>query len=257
MSTTTATLTRSGLAVRVHIDESDHGPVLRIDGLNCHLDGEQPGEYYLKPITPDPPRNLGPDAEFIGAGDEVVILDGEGRPGDTGILVHGEHGAGMMATVNVDGDWREVPHDRVAHTDSHAALSDEELTRLALNVAVIESLDLSDEGDPLCPECKLAGALSMWANDGEDPTADRAECQRTIGGCGWNVDDEEIAADELDLDAIAMHAEDASPAELEQIIDRLTDELDAMDRDGRFDSQRDRYHAVMQLRGAMFDLRKP
>ena len=35
---------------------------------------------------------------------------------------------------------------------------------------------------------------------------------------------------------------------IEEQIRELTEELDAMDRDGRFESQRDRYHEIMVQR---------
>lgn len=39
------------------------------------------------------------------------------------------------------------------------------------------TLPVNGEGDPLCPLCG-SDDLSMWADNGEDPQADHADCQR-------------------------------------------------------------------------------
>lgn len=57
------------------------------------------------------------DADFIAAGDDVLILDGNGDMEAQGVLVDGNEETG---TVNVDGEWLERPFDRLAHPDSPA-----------------------------------------------------------------------------------------------------------------------------------------
>lgn len=102
-------------------------------------------------------------------------------------------------------------------TEHYEHLSDAELTRLAWNVALIDAVEYTDglnvgparpevrdNLDPVCPHCG-SDAVSMWADDGEDETADRMDC----GFCGWNVDEEplpcepapslQLATDDADL----------------------------------------------------------
>jgi preprotein translocase subunit YajC len=64
---------------------------------------------------------LGEGADFIGAGDDVVIISGDGRSFDhlNGTLVDV---IDDTATVNVGcGVWISVPFDRIAHADSPQA----------------------------------------------------------------------------------------------------------------------------------------
>jgi hypothetical protein len=67
--------------------------------------------------TRRPYSKIGPDADFISAGDEVVSLD----DGDleAGILADVENGEATIRYAN--GDWAYVPFDRVAHADSPQA----------------------------------------------------------------------------------------------------------------------------------------
>jgi hypothetical protein len=49
-TTQTTTLTLDGMTVEVSIQRTDDGPLVTLGGVNCHLEGEMPGEYYLKPL---------------------------------------------------------------------------------------------------------------------------------------------------------------------------------------------------------------
>lgn len=161
--------------------------------------------------TTEPPySHVAPDAEFIGAGDEVVVLKDD-RSGFVcgGILVDVDRN---QCKVNIDdsnpawaeaaGTWVTASLFDIAHPDSpqaqavavfgtpehYTTMSSERLERLALNRAVIEALELDSEGDPLCPWCG-ARLEALWADNGEDPEADHAECER----CDWDTDEEEVA----------------------------------------------------------------
>lgn len=63
-------------------------------------------------------KRLGPDADFIGAGDDVVIL---GR-GIEGILVDADGDAALVRDRRrPDADWITVSFSELAHPDSEAA----------------------------------------------------------------------------------------------------------------------------------------
>jgi hypothetical protein len=61
---------------------------------------------------------VAPDADEIGAGDDVVVLDGDGGISDEGVLRDVEDG---RATVQVGRVWKTVPLGAVAHPDSPQA----------------------------------------------------------------------------------------------------------------------------------------
>jgi ribosomal protein L24 len=66
-----------------------------------------------------PAENLGPDAEFIGAGDDVVVIQG-GRITVRGVLVDvDENGDAIVKTVT--GRWVPAHYDDLAHPDSPLA----------------------------------------------------------------------------------------------------------------------------------------
>jgi hypothetical protein len=66
--------------------------------------------------TPYP--KVAPDAAEIGAGDEVVVLDGEGGIADEGVLRDVEDG---MASVQTGRGWIGAPFGLLAHPDSPQA----------------------------------------------------------------------------------------------------------------------------------------
>jgi hypothetical protein len=61
---------------------------------------------------------VAPDADEIGAGDDVVILDGEGGISEEGVLCDVQD---ERATVNTGREWVTVPLGAVAHPDSAQA----------------------------------------------------------------------------------------------------------------------------------------
>jgi hypothetical protein len=61
---------------------------------------------------------IAPDADEIGAGDDVVVLDGDGGIADSGVLCDVD---GEQAEVRVGDSVRTVPFATVAHPDSPAA----------------------------------------------------------------------------------------------------------------------------------------
>lgn len=65
-----------------------------------------------------PYARVAPDAEEIGAGDEVVVLDGEGRIAAEGVLRDVEDGTATVQTVR---SWITTPFAMVAHPDSPQA----------------------------------------------------------------------------------------------------------------------------------------
>lgn len=50
-SLTEATLGAQGLSLTVAISETDDGPVVRLTPINCNLEGDMPGEYWLSPLA--------------------------------------------------------------------------------------------------------------------------------------------------------------------------------------------------------------
>jgi hypothetical protein len=61
---------------------------------------------------------VAPDADEIGAGDEVVVLDGDGGIADSGVLCDVD---GEQAEVRIGGSVQKVAFAMVAHPDSPAA----------------------------------------------------------------------------------------------------------------------------------------
>lgn len=50
--------TDDGLTVTAKIDPTDDGPVLQLGGVNCNLDGQEPGRYLLVRRPPEPVRDF-------------------------------------------------------------------------------------------------------------------------------------------------------------------------------------------------------
>lgn len=103
-------------------EDEDDASFVELFGVDCSLEGTQPGQYT--PIPLDEADRLGPDVDvdFIGAGDEVVVL---GPEPFVGVLrdVEGPEGSetAQVQPRYGDGDWVAVHFGRVAHTDSKAA----------------------------------------------------------------------------------------------------------------------------------------
>lgn len=64
---------------------------------------------------------IAPDAEFIGAGDDVVILDGSGGIAAGGVLVDAADPSKAEVRVPGETEWRVVPLALLAHPDSPQA----------------------------------------------------------------------------------------------------------------------------------------
>lgn len=79
------------------------------------------------PAGGEPLPRLGPDAEFIGAGDEVAIIDPVlGGITHTGIVVNIDEAGVAIVNAETEADpgngiWVEVDADQLVHIDSPAA----------------------------------------------------------------------------------------------------------------------------------------
>jgi ribosomal protein S27AE len=115
------------------------------------------------------PDHVAPDAEFIGAGDEVVVITDLSIEGE-GLLVDATD---VTATVRIDGDWREVSIEQVAHPDSPAAMRAKLHTsdpRCPVCGAGIEHLELDeDDQRAMCGECSTVSPSEACIAAGLDP----------------------------------------------------------------------------------------
>ncbi len=95
-----------------------------LDGINCDLHGEQPGMYFPTPLEStrsEAYSHIGPNSEFIGAGDDVAVLSSDRSKIEyLGVLVDA---MGNEAIVRPDdaSEWRRAHMDDIAHPDSPQA----------------------------------------------------------------------------------------------------------------------------------------
>lgn len=110
---------------------------------------------------------LGPDAAFIGAGDDVIVVadDGSGIVG-RGVLADV---AGNVATVNMATGPFDARMDVLAHPDSPVAKAfgddTEEARRDALAFAYTDAREWAD-GEAVTAYCVLADAVHAYLNGG-------------------------------------------------------------------------------------------
>jgi hypothetical protein len=120
---------------------------------------------------PTPLPRIATDAEFIGAGDEVAIIAGDGQSFDGfGILVDVD---GDVATVNVNDVWVKVAFDSLAHCDSPQA---EAVSMFGVRTPL--------EAEPkTCPLCDGDDLAVFAADDDREDEADLVECN----ACHWTA----------------------------------------------------------------------
>lgn len=113
-----------GLHVEVRAYENEPGDepsFVELRGLDCSLEGSMPGQYV--PVPLDEADRIGEDVDFIGAGDEVVVLGPHPWVGTLrdvqGVVDSGQEVAEVFRPASV-GSIETVRFARCAHTDSKA-----------------------------------------------------------------------------------------------------------------------------------------